>query len=133
MLQVFAGPDTEIHVLTPDIPSAKLRGLNFGARVAADMWWEPTTRIMLTSSLSATTIGTGYSARGAAGLRLFDRFWTGPEISTSSDEFSTQYRVGAHLTGFRTADIEWSAAAGYLTDSFNRDGIYGRIGVAVRQ
>lgn len=133
VLQVFAGPDTEIHVLTPDIPSAKLRGLNFGARVAADMWWEPTSRTMLTSSLSATTIGNGYSARGAAGWRLFERFWAGPEIATSADEFSKQYRIGVHLTGFRTADVEWSAAAGYLMDSFNRNGAYGRIGVAVRQ
>ena len=133
LLQVFAGPDTEIHVLTPDILSAKLRGLHFGARVAVDAWWEPTSKTMLAASASTTTIGTSYSARGAAGVRLFDRFWTGPEIATSADEFSRQYRVGAHLTGFRTADIEWSAAAGYLTDSFNRSGAYGRIGVAVRQ
>ena len=133
VLQLFAGPDAEIHVLTPDIPATRLRGLNFGARVAADLWWEPTSRTMLASSISATTIGKSYSARGAAGWRFFERFWAGPEISTSRDEFSTQHRFGAHLTGFRTAGLEWSAAAGYLTDSFGRHGAYGRIGAAVRQ
>lgn len=132
-VRIFAGPALENQIPTPDIPGVKLRGTHFGAHTAAELWWEPTPSIMLASSFSATTIGTEYSARGAAGWRLFDSFWAGPEISASGDEFSKQYRVGAHLTGFRTAAVEWSVAAGFVEDSFNRSGVYGRIGVLTRQ
>ena len=58
---------------------------------------------------------------------MFDQFWAGPEISASSDAFSTQYRAGAHLTGFKLDALEWSAAVGYVTDSYHRSGVYGRI------
>jgi hypothetical protein len=132
-IKVFAGPELENRVLTPDVPTAKLRGTHIGARVAAELWWEPTQEMMLTSAFSATTNAKTYAARGAAGWRVFDQFWAGPEISASGDEFSQQVRIGAHLTGFRLAAFEWSAAAGYVQDSFHRSGVYGRIGVLTRQ
>jgi hypothetical protein len=132
-LKVFAGPELENRVLTPDIPTAKLRGTHIGARAAAELWWEPMPELMLTSAFSASTNAASHSARAAAGWRMFDQFWAGPEISASSDEFSQQVRIGAHLTGFRLTAFEWSAAAGYVTDSFHRGGVYGRIGVLTRQ
>jgi hypothetical protein len=132
-LKVFAGPELENRVLTPDIPAARFRGTQLGARVAAELWWEPMPELMLTSAFSASTNATSHSARAASGWRVLDQFWAGPEISASSDEFSTQYRIGAHLTGFKLPPFEWSAAAGYVQDSLHRNGIYGRIGVLTRQ
>jgi hypothetical protein len=132
-LKVFAGPELENRVLTPDIPAARLRGTHIGGRAAAELWWEPMPEVMLTSAFSASTNATSHNARAAAGWRVLERFWAGPEISASSDAFSTQYRIGAHLTGFKLAALEWSVAAGYVTDSFGRNGVYGRIGVLTRQ
>jgi hypothetical protein len=132
-VQLYAGPDFELDTPMYRSPAGRMRGTHFGARAGADFWWEPTPQLMLASSFSATTIANAYSARGALGWRLFDRFWVGPEISTSGDTFSQQYRVGAHVTGFKTADIEWSAAAGYVQDSFHRSGVYGRLGVLMRR
>jgi Cellulose biosynthesis protein BcsS len=132
-LKVFAGPELENRVLTPDVPTAALRGTHIGARVATELWWQPVPEMMLTSAFSASTNATSHSARAATGVRVFDQFWMGPEISASSDDFSRQYRIGAHLTGFKLAPFEWSAAAGYVTDSYHRSGIYGRIGVLTRQ
>jgi hypothetical protein len=132
-LKVFAGPELENRVLTPDVPAAKFRGTQLGARVAAELWWEPMPALMLTSAFSASTNATSHGARAAAGWRMFGQFWAGPEISASGDAFSTQYRIGAHLTGFRLAAFEWSVAAGYVADSFHRSGVYGRIGVLTRQ
>ena len=74
-----------------------------------------------------------YSARAAAGWRLFDRFWIGPEVSVSTDRFSTQYRIGTHLTGFKTGMLEWSVGAGLVEDSFDRSGIYGRVSALFRK
>jgi hypothetical protein len=132
-LKVFAGPELENRVLTPDVPTAEFRGTRIGARVAAELWWEPMPELMLTSAFSASTNATSHSARGAAGWRMLDRFWAGPEISASADVFSQQVRIGAHLTGFRLDTLEWSAAVGYVQDNFHRSGVYGRIGVWTRQ
>jgi hypothetical protein len=132
-LKVLAGPELENRVRTPDVPSAAYRGTHIGARFATELWWEPMPEIMLTSAFAASTNATSHSARAAAGWRVQDQFWAGPEISASSDAFSTQVRIGAHLTGFKLAPFEWSAAAGYVTDSFHRGGVYGRIGVLTRQ
>src|ERR1700712_5388939 len=119
-LKVFAGPELENRVLTPDIPTAEFRGTRIGARFATELWWEAVPEMMLTSAFSASTNATSHSARAAAGWRVLERFWAGPEISASSDAVSTQYRIGAHLTGFRLDGFEWSVAAGYVTDSFHR-------------
>jgi hypothetical protein len=132
-LKVFAGPELENRVQTPDVPTAAYRGTHIGARVAAELWWEPMPEMMLTSAFSASTNATSHSARVAAGWRVFDKFWAGPEISASGDAFSQQVRIGAHLTGFKLDALEWSAAVGYVTDSFHRSGVYGRIGVLTRQ
>jgi hypothetical protein len=132
-LKVFAGPELESRVRTPDIPTAAYRGTHIGARVASELWWEPMPEMMLTSAFSASTNATSYSARAAAGWRVLDRYWAGPEISASSDDFSQQARIGVHLTGFRFDALEWSVAAGYVTDSYHRNGVYGRIGVLTRQ
>jgi hypothetical protein len=132
-LKVFAGPELENRVLTPDIAAARLRGTHVGLRVATELWWEPAPALMLASAFSASTNAASHSARAAAGWRLFDQFWAGPEVSASRDDFSAQYRIGIHFTGFRFDALEWAAAAGYVTDSFHRSGIYGRIGVLTRQ
>jgi hypothetical protein len=132
-LKMFAGPELENRVLTPDVPTASYRGTHIGARVATELWWEPIPEMMLTSAFSASTNATSHSARAAAGWRVFEPFWAGPEISASNDAFSRQVRVGGHLTGFRLGALEWSVAAGYVQDSFHRSGIYGRIGVLTRQ
>jgi hypothetical protein len=132
-LKVFAGPELENRVLTPDVPAATFRGTHIGARVATEMWWEPVPEMMLASAFSASTNAASHSARAAAGWRVLDQFWAGPEVSASIDEFSRQARIGAHLTGFKMATFEWSAAAGYVMDSYHRSGVYGRIGVLTRQ
>ncbi|MEA2943885.1 MAG: Cellulose biosynthesis protein BcsS, partial [Bradyrhizobium sp.] len=36
-------------------------------------------------------------------------------------------------TGFKLDALEWSVAIGYVTDSYHRSGVYGRIGVLTRQ
>jgi hypothetical protein len=132
-LKIFAGPELENRVLTPDVPTTAYRGTHIGARVASELWWEPIPEMMLTSAFSASTNATSHSARAAAGWRVLDRFWAGPEISASSDALSQQVRTGVHLTGFKLDPLEWSVAIGYVTDSYHRSGVYGRIGVLTRQ
>lgn len=132
-VKVFAGPDFEYDTFSPTRAYRRPHRSNVGARAALDLWWEPTAITMLSASASVTSIANGFSTRVAGGWRLFETGWIGPEIAMSSDRFSEQYRVGAHLTGLRTGAFEWSLAAGYVQDSFRRSGMYGRISVLTRR
>lgn len=132
-IKVFAGLDLQNHRLSPDDLTNSLRGNHAGLRVNADIWWEPTRAMMLASSISGSTIGNSFGIRGAAGWRLMDRFWTGPEIETSGDDVYRQYRIGAHVTSFKTGEFEWALGAGYVEDNSHRSGAYGRLSVLTRR
>lgn len=132
-IKVFAGLDLQNHRTSPDDPASSLRGNHAGLRINTEAWWEPTTTLMLASSASASTIGNSFGVRAAAGWRMPDRFWIGPEIETSGDRVYRQYRVGLHVTSFRTAAFEWSLGAGYVEDNSDRAGLYGRISLLTRR
>jgi hypothetical protein len=130
-VQLLAGLDMEADYFYHDQRRSRLRAM-LGARGTMDVWWEPTRELMLQYAISGTTIDTGYTTRIAAGWRLFDLFWIGPEAALSNDYFSQQTRIGGHLTGLRTGPYEWSFAAGHVRDNFERQGVYARFGMVMR-
>lgn len=129
----FVGLDAQRHRLTPHDPANLVRGTHLGLRAEIDYWSEPVTGMMLNGSAAATTINGGYWTRAALGWRLFDWAWIGPEVAALGDASYRQARVGAHVTGFRTGPLEWSAGLGFVEDSDNRSGAYGRIGLLARR
>jgi hypothetical protein len=132
-LTVFAGLDAQQHRLAPDDPGNGLRGSHLGLRAGADLWWEPAAQMMATASVSGSTIGANGWMRGALGWRIADRFWAGPELEASGDRVYQQYRAGLHVTGVKTGAFEWSAGTGYVADSTQRAGLYGRLGLLTRR
>lgn len=132
-VKIFAGLDLQNHRLAPDDPNNSLRGNHAGLRVSADVWWQPMNTIMLASSLSGSTIGNSFGIRGAAGWRMMDRFWAGPELETSGDDVYRQYRFGAHITSLKTGVFEWALGAGYVEDNSGRAGAYGRVSLLTRR
>ena len=132
-VRVFAGLDIKNDVTVPNDPSNRLHGTSAGARIAANLWFEPTPTTMLAADASLTTIATGYSARAAYGWKLRDWFYLGPEAQTFACTGYRQVRLGAHLTALRTGAFEWSAAAGLSEDSDRRSSPYVRLGVLMRR
>jgi hypothetical protein len=130
---VYGGPDLQYHRTFPADPGNRLNGSHAGLRIGADLWWEPSEGWMLSASLSASTVGDSYGVRLAAGRKLSDRFWIGPEVEATGDSVYRQWRVGAHITSLRLWFGEWTASAGYTRDSDARDGVYGRLGFLIRR
>jgi hypothetical protein len=89
---------------------------------------------MVTADASFSTVGPSYNVRLATGLRAFDAFYLGPEVQAfGADDNYRQFRAGLHLTGLRTGAFEWSAGAGWATDTDDRSGAYGKLGVFTRR
>jgi hypothetical protein len=133
----FAGPDIEKHRLWPDDPDNKLRGNSFGLRMAAELWYEPTPTTMVAADISLSSIATSNSARIAYGWRVLEEMlgglYVGPEIQYFGSDGYRHLRLGAHITTMKTADLEWSAAAGWARDSDGRSSPYLRLNVLKRR
>ncbi len=129
-MKFFFGPELQIHRLWPDDPDNRLRGRQFGLRLAAELWAEPTDSTMLAAEASLTSIGSNYSARLAFGWKMFDMFYGGPESQVYGGDGYAQWRVGLHVTSLKTDDLtEWSAAVGWAIDSDRRASPYVRLGL----
>jgi hypothetical protein len=134
----FMGPDLERHFLWPDDLGNRLRGTNFGLRAAVETWTEPTANTMLITDLSLSTIATNWSARVAGGMRVLedmfvDGFYVGPEVHHFGQDGYRHTRFGAHFTGLKTDNYEWSAAAGWAHDSERTSSPYVRLNVSTRR
>ncbi len=130
---IYGGLDFQNHRLTPDDPSAGLRGGYIGFRVNAELWYEPTPSTMIAADGMISTIDTTYNARFAFGWKILDRYYLGPEVQgfAAGDNYQ-QFRVGAHVTGLKYRWFEWSGSLGWATDTDSRDGFYGKLGLLMR-
>jgi hypothetical protein len=134
MVTAFLGYDYQNHRLTPDDPSAGLRGDYSGVRTGFELWYEPSATTMLAADASVSTIGPSYSVRLATGWRTFDLFYLGPELAAfDANGNYRQFRAGLHVTGFRTGSFEWSAGLGFADDTDHRNGAYGKLSVFTRR
>lgn len=60
---VFLGYDFQQHRLTPDDPSAGLRGSYHGVRTGFELWYQPIPWAMVAADASVSSIGPGYNVR----------------------------------------------------------------------
>ena len=133
----FMGPDIQVHRLRPDDPDNKLRGRSFGLRLASELWYEPTPNTMIAADVSLSSIATSNTARIAYGWQILDDMlggvYVGPELQYFGSDGYRHLRLGAHVTTMKSADVEWSAAAGWARDSTGRSSPYVRLNLLKRQ
>jgi hypothetical protein len=128
-MTVYAGFDYQNHRLSLEDFGNPARGRHTGARIAAELWAEPTPQTMVAGSAMLSTIGSSYAVRLAAGWRLFDLAYLGPEALVYGARNYRQWRVGAHVTGLKVKKMEFQAAVGYAQAHDHTNGVYVRINV----
>jgi hypothetical protein len=132
-LKFFFGLESQRRYLWLDDPSNRPQGRLFGLRLAAELWYEPTPDSMIAADASLSSIATGNSARIGYGWRVLEDMlggvYVGPEIQYFGSDGYRHLRLGAHITSMKTDDIEWSAAAGWASDSQGRTSPYLRLNV----
>lgn len=131
---LYAGPIVQNYRLMPDDPSSRLRGRYAGGQIGTDIWYQPNLATMIAVDGAIASIGLIGSARAAFGWRTPEQFFVGPEVQALWCVDYQQFRLGAHVTGYRTDTLEWSASAGLAAESDRRGVVapYLRVGVNVR-
>jgi hypothetical protein len=130
----FAGFDVQQHRLLPDDPGAGLRGGYVGVRTGFELWYEPAADAIVAAHGFISTVGPSYTARLAAGRRVFDLYYLGPEVQAfAADDNYRQVRAGLHITALRFGLWEWSGGLGWANDSDHRASLYGKVGVLTRR
>jgi hypothetical protein len=133
--KVFFGPEIQRHKLWPDDPDNRLRGQNFGLRMAGELWYEPTRDQLIAADVSLSSIETSQSARFAYGWRVGEELFAGgvyigPETQYFGSDGYGHLRFGLHITSMKTEATEWSAAAGFARDTDGRSSPYVRLGLS---
>ncbi len=132
VVSLFVGPVVQDYRLTPYDPGSHLRGFYVGAQFAGDVWYQPTASTMVSLSGNISSIGPTGSLRTAFGFRTFVPAFIGPETQEFWCGDFEEVQLGAHVTGFRTNTVEWSAGTGWAMTSDHRSGPYLRVGVNAR-
>lgn len=129
---LFAGPLAQDYRLSPADPGSRLHGFYLGAESSADIWYQPNALTMAAVNGAVASIGpTGY-VRAAIGFRLFASSFVGPEIGEFWCGDFQQAEFGAHLTGLRVGQVEWSIGSGFALTSDQRSSPYLHLGVSAR-
>jgi len=122
---LFAGAEiTNNHVDKFD-PENKSIGTAGGFKVGLDFYSNPTDYTMVSANLAYSTAHQSYYSRFKIGMALVDRIFVGPEVLFMGDNFYSQWRVGAHLTGVKLGALQFGISGGYVNDRVRGAGVYG--------
>lgn len=121
----YVGLDVMNHSLSPFDPGNRVRGTNVGAKVGVEAFTRPTDATMLSVIAYYSTVYNSYYARLKAGVELADYVYIGPEALALGDDYFSQGRVGAHVTGLRLGQLQVGVSSGYLRDRVRGSGVYG--------
>lgn len=127
-LALSAGPETEARYReTRQLRSFQQRA---GLRLQADLWARPAENWLLQAGAYAVMIDSGrYGARLAAGWRLIEEFYLGPEIEGYREQDYHKLRLGLHLTGLPLLGLDWRLSGGVQKTSDEKAGAYVTLGL----
>lgn len=120
----FVGPDVANHHLSPLDPGNRVRGMRLGAKMGAEAFFLPSATTMVSSIGYYSTNYNAYFGRFKFGVMLTDYVYAGPEALALGDNYFSQWRVGAHLSGLKFGALLLGVSGGYLNDRVRGGGAY---------
>lgn len=124
IIGLFVGPEFQNHTLDPSDRGNLERGTRFGLRGQAEVWSHPAEELLVNGTVVAGTTGRVW-ARLAAGMRVLDRAYVGPEIGAYANASYNETRVGAHATGIALGPLTLRVSGGVVFTGDGEAGAYG--------
>jgi hypothetical protein len=121
---VWGGVDVMNTRLDKADPLNETQGMAVGFKAGVDFYVNPTPYTMISGNLSFSTANAAYFTRFKAGMAIAQGVYVGPELLMLGDNFYSQIRVGAHVTGFRIGPVQFGLAGGLVQDAVRGGGAY---------
>jgi hypothetical protein len=128
--KVVVGVNVQNQRLSPDDPTATVKGTATGAKVQVDFYGTPTDYTMVAGLGSYSTAFKTYYTDFKAGYQVFNvkELYFGPQLVALGNEDFNQWRFGAHLSGIPLiGSAKLNLFGGYLSDSRAGPGAYGAV------
>lgn len=128
---LFLGPEFQHQSLDPPDPGNSDRGARFGLRGQAEFWSHPTEATLVYGTLVAGSVGRVW-ARLAAGARIHERVFVGPELTAYANATYNETRFGAHATGVALGPLTLRLSGGLVLTGDGDTGAYGGLSGYIR-
>jgi hypothetical protein len=99
-------------------------GMVFGFKAGLDFYINPTSFTMLSGTMSFSSANAAYFTRFKAGMAIAKGVFIGPELLMLGDNFYSQARFGAHISGVSVGPVQFGLSAGVLNDAVRGAGGY---------
>lgn len=124
-IAAYIGPDIMNHSLSVYDPGNQVRGTRVGVKIGLEAYIMPTPATMMSGIAYYSSNHNSYYGRLKLGVMLADYVYAGPEGLALGDDYFTQWRVGAHLSGLKFGLLQMGVSGGYLHDRVRGGGAYG--------
>jgi hypothetical protein len=119
------GPNFQHHRVRPNDPNNAVQGSEWGFKVQADLWVNPTPRTLIYALGSYSTAFDTYYSIGRLGYDVTgQQLFFGPEVGGLGNDRTDQVRVGAHLTGIKIGAAKVTVSGGWMHERGEGDGGY---------
>lgn len=118
----FVGPEIYQEQVAYDGRFRRFSQPRPGLQAQVEIWANPTPDTMLAATFVGETARTSVWARLAAGVRLADAAYVGPEVTVYATPTYRETRLGAHVTGLSFGIVQMRVSAGWMTDDAHRQG-----------
>lgn len=120
-----AGANFQHHRVRPSDPNNSVQGSEWGLKVQADLWVNPTPNTLIYALGSYSTAFDTYYTIGRLGFDVTGRqVFFGPEVGGLGNDRTDQVRVGAHITGIRLGPAKLTVSGGWMHERGEGDGGY---------
>lgn len=125
---VAVGPDLETAYLA--WRDRRGIGQRIGPRIQLDIWAAPDENSLIQVNAYAVAAGSGRSsARIAAGWKIAQWLYLGPEVELYRERDYFKVRLGLHLTGIELFGVTWRLSAGAQKSRDDKSGAYATVGL----
>lgn len=132
-ISLYLGPEMSFE----ELPTSPFRSLALnwrgGLRIQAEIWHAPQRRWLLQAAGGASSAQNQLWGRLAAGYRIADLAYVGPELEATAAPGYSKWRFGAHVTDLAFWGANWRASAGRELANDRHRGAYFSVGMYWRR
>lgn len=124
-LAAYLGVGVASNSLSVYDPGNPVRGARVGVKIGFEAFFLPSETTMVSAIAYYSTSYNSYYSRLKFGLALAPFVYAGPEMLALGDDYFSQWRLGAHVSGLRFGVLQMGVSGGYLQDRVRGSGAYG--------